>query len=279
MPEFQLPQWPEGWVYYAGWPDLAFAIVGSILIALLIIWWRQQMPRTWFRIVTAALLAALLLCIGSYYIFVVPPYYAGCPPGCPGWRGYPLPVARISLDGHSQVAPLDFALNLLMLWLLWLGATLIWTLLGTALGWSNRSWRVRLLFILIVVVLPWAMLPRILNPPQPVIRGEDLRLAINAQRSAEFTYRITGFWVHRLALEDIRHFVPGSDQSTDLQGPISQATRIPQSGFAVETLNEVCLRGYTYFFIPWRRYRIALDSSGVTALRLTEVPVTGSCWE
>ena len=47
----------------------------------------------------ATLLAALVLCQGSYYFFVVPPHLASCPAGCTGWRGFPLPVAQIALDG------------------------------------------------------------------------------------------------------------------------------------------------------------------------------------
>jgi hypothetical protein len=64
-------------------------------------------------------LAAMILCTASYYLFEVPPYLAGCTTGCTGQRGFPLPVAVIALDGHTLIAPLDFALNLLLLWLLW----------------------------------------------------------------------------------------------------------------------------------------------------------------
>jgi hypothetical protein len=90
-----------------------------------------------------------------------------------------------------------------------------------------------------------------------------LRLATNARRAAEFTYRITGFWVQRLALEDVRHLQPAGQldgETTDSSG------------------RQVCLRGYTYFYIPWRRYRIDLDASGVTALSLTQLPLDVPCW-
>ena len=262
MPQVTLPDWPQNLVYFANWLDLSFALVGIILLILMIIWWRQQTPN-WFRIVMGTFLISLLLCIRSYSLFVVPPYYVGCPAGCPGWRGFPLPLAKVAIDGTSSIGILDFLLNLLMLWLLWLGAALGWRLLAFAVEWWKRRWRFRLMFVLVVVVLPWALLPRILNPPQPSPTGEDLRLAVNARRSAEFTYRITGFWVQRLALEDLRHSAP-SDQ--------------PEATFGKTVVNQVCLLGYTYFYIPWRRYRITLDPSGVTALSLTEVPLTGSCW-
>jgi hypothetical protein len=263
MDEITLPVWPEDWVYFADARDGVLALAAGLLLLLLIIWWRQQ-TRNWFRIVVATLLAALLMCVGSYYFFVVPPHFASCPPGCTGWRGFPLPVARINLNGETRLFPLDFMLNLLMLWLFWLGGSLTWRLAAMGVRWENRDWRVRLIFVLLLVLLPWALMPRILNPPQPHAVGEDLRLAVNARRSAEFTYRITGIWVQRLALEDIRR---------------SAMTRNPESLFGETVVNEVCLRGYTYFYLPWRRYRVTLDPSGVTALQLAEVPLTGSCWE
>ncbi len=262
MPDLGLPS-PEGWALFADLVDLGTAVVAGVMVTLLIIWWRQQ-TRHWFRIAAATMLAALLLCVGSYFLFVVPPHLASCPAGCTGWRGFPLPMARIDLDGTVRVGPVDFLLNLLMLWLLWLGASLLWRLAAMGMQWENRSWRSKMLFILLLVILPWALLPRVINPPQPAATGEDLRLAVNAQRSAEFTYRVTGVWVQRLALEDIRRSAPASD---------------PESLFGETEVNEVCLRGYTYFYLPWRRYRIALDTSGVTALRLAEVPLTGSCWQ
>lgn len=263
MEPLNLPIRLEDWVFFAGAQDGLLALAGGLILALLMIWWRQQ-TRHWFRVVMATLLAALVLCISSYNLFVVPPYVASCPAGCTGWRGFPLPVARIDLDGMTRAFPLDFLLNLLMLWLLWLGASLVWRLAALAIRWENRAWQVRVVFLALLMLLPWALLPRILNPPQPSAAGEDLRLAVNARRSAEFTYRVTGVWVQRLALEDLRRSAPIDN---------------PETMFGETVVNEVCLRGYTYFYVPWRRYRVTLDPSGVTALQLTEMPLTGSCWE
>ena len=263
MPNIPLSELTNDLVLFADWRHLVLAITGVILLVLSIIWWSQQ-TRYWFRVAIGTFLLGLLLGIGSYYLFVAPAHYAGCEQGCPGWRGYPLPFARMELDGSSRIALLDFLLNLLMLWLLWLGAAVVWYMLALAVQWWKRTWRSRLLFVLLLVVLPWAVLPHILNPPQPMPQGEDLRLAVNARRSAEFTYRITGLWVQRLALEDILH--AQADAASD--SPLRQARA-----------TEVCLRGYTYFYMPWRRYRITLDPSGVTALSLSEIPLEGSCWE
>ena len=263
MTPFELPDLSSRWSNFADWQDLLFALLGLALLTLLIIWWRQQ-TRQWFRVVTLGLLAALTMTIAGIYLYRIPPYLAGCPTLCEGWAGFPLPVARLALDERQFIAPLDFALNGLMLWILWLAAGLVWVLMGIVYGWTNRDWRTRLLFLIIVVVLPWALLPRVLNPPQLQVAGEDLRLANNARRSAEFTYRVTGVWIQRLGVEDVRRTDP----------EVSEGAAPRQ----VTAQTEVCLRGYTYFYLPWRRYRIELDESGTTALSLSEVPLRGSCW-
>ncbi|NJN83859.1 MAG: hypothetical protein HC802_17345 [Caldilineaceae bacterium] len=103
MPELPFPDGFDLAAYHADWRDLALAIPAAILVTLLIIWWRQQ-TRYWFRIVMASLLAALVLCIASIYLFVVPAYYAGCPEGCLGWSGYPLPVSVVDFAGEFALA-------------------------------------------------------------------------------------------------------------------------------------------------------------------------------
>ena len=251
------------WLNLAAWRDWLFTGAALLMLILLLIWWSQQ-TRQWYRIAIATFLLAFLLCIASFYLFEVPPYYAGCPGGCPGWRGYPRPVATIDVRGIPHLSIINFALNLLMLWLLWLAASLIWRLLGIALQWDQRPVRTKLFFFIVVFLLPWALLPRILNPPQPTPQGEDLRLANNARRAAEFTYNITGLWVLRLALEDV-HPLPNQ--------PVDQTEPNRTIG------NQVCLRGYTYFYIPWRHYRIDLDPSGKTALDFTELPLHRPCWQ
>jgi hypothetical protein len=259
-----LPVWSREWVIYAGWRDLAFLFFGLVLILLLILWWRQQ-SSSWFRIAVATLLASLLLTIASYYLFVMPAYTVGCPAGCAGWRGYPLRIARVGLDGRSEIAVLDFALNVALLWLLWLTGSVVWRLAAVALRWELRSTRWKVGFLMLTILVPWALLPRVLNPPQPIVEGEDLRLINNARRAAEFTYGITGLVVQRLAVEDMRRNVqPGEGDAT---------------AAAVRPGSQVCLRGYTYFFIPWQRYRISLDANGATALNLVELPLSGSCWQ
>ncbi len=264
MNEPILPWLPEGLTYFADWRDLLFALGGMLSVTLLIIWWSQQ-TRHWYRVAILTFLIAFGLGFGSLYLFEIPPHYAGCETGCTGWRGYPLPVARITFDGQTQIGLFDFALNVLLLWVIVLLASLFLRLLATAVGWEQRSQRVRFLVLLGLILIPWALLPRYMVPPQPQTSGEELRLINNAQRAAESTYRITGFWIQRLALEDLRQLSPNplAEAEPDLAGVRSQ----------------VCLRGYTFFYIPWRRYRVNLEPTGVTALDLMEVPLEGSCWE
>ena len=268
---------PDGWVYFSNWQDGIVALIGALLITLMIIWWRQQSSQ-WFRVIVSMLLAAVILCISSFYFFEVPRYFVDCPQtvGCDGWRGYPQPIARVGMvetnnNGVTEqqevirVAPIDFSFNLLILWLLLLGASVVWRLVTLAVDWSRSPFRTRLILILIIGVLPWALLPRFLSPPQPTPTGEALRLANNARRSAEFTYSVTGLWVQQLALEDIRS--APADYETEFCSPQPD-----------ETINQVCMRGYTYFYLPWRRYLIELDPDGVTSCNITELELVQPCW-
>ncbi|MFZ1755684.1 MAG: hypothetical protein WAU10_18175 [Caldilineaceae bacterium] len=255
--------WPDDWLYFAGWQDILFAALGLAMGVLLVIWWRQQ-SRRWYSIFAGTLLLGMLLNVLSYYLFVVPPHTAGCPGGCPGRVGYPLPFATIDITGRPRLYLVDFLLNLVLLWLLWLGGTVLWRVLSDGVEMSYRSLRFRIAFFLVVAVLPWALLPRYFGPPEPELRGEDLRISINARRAAELTYDVTGLWIQRLAVEDILY--------SPLQVPAI-------FGGAEQPRAQVCLRGYTWFYIPWQRYLITLDRTGVTALNMERLGLKGTCWE
>ena len=113
--------WPDDWLYFAGWQDLVFAGLGLLMGGLLVVWWRQQ-SRRWYSIFAGTLLLGMLLNVSSYFLFVVPPHFAGCSVGCPGRLGYPLPFATIDLDGEAKLYLVDFLLNLVLLWLLFGGS-------------------------------------------------------------------------------------------------------------------------------------------------------------
>ena len=255
--------WPDDWLYFTGWQDLIFAGVGLMMGVLLVIWWRQQSEH-WYSIFAATLLAGTLFDVSSYFLFVVPPHYVGCPRGCLGRVGYPLPFATLTLDWVPKLYLVDFLLNLLLLWLLCLGGSVLWRVLSEAVELRFRPRRFRLIFFLVVAVLPWATLPRYFNPPQVELHGQDMRISINAHRAAELTYGVTGLWVQRLAVEDIRY------------PPIQVPAAL---GGVDQPRAQVCLRGYTWFYIPWQRYLITLDGTGVTALGIQRLGLDGSCWQ
>lgn len=283
MPDLPLPQLPPGWSYFVTLRDVLFLVIVLVMISLLITWWRQQ-SSNWFRVVVSALLGAILFCIGSYYVFVMPPYSVGCATLCTGWRGFPRPIAVVTVDDLSLVGPLDFSANLLLLWLILLTTTVLWRILITGVNWEGRSLRTKFLLFVFFWIFPWALLPRFISPPQPIVSGEDLRVANNALRAAEFTYNITGLWVQRLALEDVRSSSGLSQllESEATSGDGSGLSVLNEGGsdVAVSTLSskQVCLKGYTFFFLPWRRYRLVLEASGVSSVQMVQVPLSGSCW-
>ena len=256
-------RWPDDWIHFAGVSHLVLGGVGVVLGALLLTWWAQQTGR-WYGVFAGTLLLGMLLSVASFYLLVVPPHSAGCVDLCPGTLGFPLAFARLSPSGSTTIYIVDFLLNLLLVWLFSLGTVVCWRLLCEAVAWRERGLRFRFVFGVVVLLLPWGLLPRYVSPPAAEVAGEELRLSVNARRAAETTYRVTGLWVHRLALEDIR-YIP-------LEVP-------EQLGGIGKPQAQVCLRGYTYFYLPWRRYRVKLDQTGVTALSFRELPLTGSCWQ
>lgn len=252
------------WFYFSDRVDLIFAGIGLVLGLLMVLWWREQSPA-WYAVWALSLLAGTLLALGSAYLFQIPPRLVGCVDSlCPGQIGYPLPFGQIPPDGGApQIFLGDFLLNMELLWLAVLGTSVAWRFLALAVDLPRQSLRGKILYLLLAVLLPWALLPRFLPPPEPTLQGEALRVAVNARRAGEVTYQITGLWVQRLAFEDVRWIpvqVPAALRGLDQPQP------------------QVCLRGYTYFYIPWRRYRITLDRTGTTPLRLEELPLAGSCW-
>ncbi len=255
--------WPDDWVHFANSTQLILGCIGLVVAAFLMIWWVQRTGR-WYAVFAGTLLVSMLLNVAALYLFVVPPHSAGCLDLCPGRLGYPHPFATLSPSGTVKIYIVDFVLNLLLLWLMWLGGAIVWRLLSEAVELGERGLRFRLLFVVVFILVPWGLIPRYFGPPSADVSGDELRLAVNARRAAETTYSVTGLWVHRLALEDIR-YIPL--EVPDVLGGIDK----PQA--------QVCLRGYTYFYLPWRRYRIKLDQTGVTPLNFQELPLTGSCWQ
>ena len=263
MSQAEIALWLDDWVHFAGMTDFVLAIIGIVLGVLLLVWFSQQ-SHYWYAIFAGTLVISMLLNVATFSLFVVPPHRAGCTNLCLGRIGYPLPFATISPSAAVRVYAIDFALNLLLIWLVWCSGMILWHIVSEAVALNQRSFRFRLLFFLTFLLLTWGLLPRYFRPPEAQVVGEELRLSINARRAAETIYNVTGLWVHRLALEDI-HYIPV--EVPNILGGIDQSQA------------QVCLRGYTYFYLPWRRYRVTLDPTGVISLNIQELPLSESCWQ
>ncbi len=231
---------------------ILFALLQILVIILFIVWWLRWTPRglEWIAIF---LLAALGLSYLSSQLFRVPPYQVGCEGLCPGWRGYPFPTYHIETGDIVVFDPVSFVRNTFFYYsiVLSFGAVIAW--LGRRLHRTSRSWTQRLLFILIIVLLPLATLPIWLPPPQPPVSGPEQRLVINAARDWRWQLHLRDFMDRRLALEDVRPAPDGESQ-------------------------RVCFRIYTWFYLPHQRTYIDLDAAGVRAVDGAEIPLLESCW-
>lgn len=134
----------------------------------------------------------------------MPPHYVGCPRWLSGRLGYPLPFAMLTLDWVPKLYLVDFLLESSPALAALPGGEC--ALAGTerAIELRFRSRRFRLIFFLVVAVLPWATLPRYFqSAPSGTARSRHAYHQCAPGRRA--TYGVTGLWVQRLAVEDIRY--------------------------------------------------------------------------
>lgn len=244
---------------------LLTGLLGLVLAVLLIIWWRQRMRR-WLQGLVLVVLLAGMATTASAYLFTVPDYQAGCAVPCGGWSGYPVPVMTTSAAGSVQLLPAGVALSFLLhlLVLLVLGAVSQAVLAERDPVHQPMRRTVPLLVIAFAAL--WALVPRYASPPEPPVRGEVQRLAINAKRLAP--HAVSGFdWeLQRLALEDVRRLPRRvKADAPGLPPPAGPDWR-------------VCLRGYSFFYVPWRRVYIDLDATGTYAIGGGVLPLTVECW-
>ncbi len=101
---------------------------------------------------------------------------------------------------------------------------------------------------------PLALAPVFLPPPQAHVRGDSQRVAINAQREAYMYDDTAPLPVVRLALEDVR---PRLDEQPGLR---------------------VCLRTYSYFYLPIGFMYLDMTPEGVHSNNGGTLPRDGSCW-
>ncbi len=229
-----------------------FLALQTILIVLLIIWWIRWSPQgLWWAV------ASLFLAIGlSYFsgvLFQVPPYQVGCEGFCAGWKGFPWPTHHIQPDTKLLFDGPSFVRNGFFYYAVLLAVSAFIAWLASWFRWSQRSWKQRIFFIFIVIVLPLATLPMWIAPPQPQLSKPDQRLVINAARDWRWQLHLRGWMDRRLALEDLRASPNGEGQ-------------------------RVCFRIYTWFYLPYQRAYIDLDTAGVLAIKGGEIPLSQSCW-
>ena len=238
------------------WVTWQVAGLGVVLLAaavLLVVWWKQQSFR-WALVLALCILLAPAMSYLSSLIFEVAPYRAGCDGVCLGQRGAPVATHVCNTAGcEFRTAP--FLLNslvYLVLFLAWGGV--VQTLLRRVIGDSHRAAAGRFMLGMSLLIAPVALAPVYLPAPQAHVRGDSQRVAINAQREAYMYDDNTAFPVVRLALEDVR---PRLDDQPGLR---------------------VCLRTYSYFYVPIGFMYLDMTPEGVHSNNGGALPLTGSCW-
>ena len=240
-------------------------LAGLVALLLLIIWWRER-SRRWGYGLALALALAGLFTWSAGQLFEVPDYLAGCPELCAGWRGYPVPTALSTMHGTWTVSPIGLGINFLFHGLLLLLVAALWSA-------AERNWRLppayawrKVLLITAVVVGLWSLIPRYAVPPEPAVRGDAQRLGINAKRLAARALGGLDWRIQRLALEDVRRLPQRSQpDAPGLPPPTGPEWR-------------VCLRSYTFFYVPWRRVYIDLDATGALTIGGGVLPLDQECW-
>ncbi len=236
------------------WLALLLALALLALAALLAVWWRQQTYR-WPLVVVACLVGASLLSWWSGLAFQVADYRAGCDGLCPGFRGAPVRFFLGQTAGNTFLPGL-FLVNSLIYVVLLLGwsAAMRAVLVGLNATGRAAAWKLALVAALLLVA-PFAFSPLYLPPPEAHVRGDPQRVAINAQREVYLYDHLAPAPVLRVGLEDVR---PRRDGEPGLR---------------------VCLRAYTYFYLPTGHMYLDMGAEGVHSNRGGVVPLGQSCWD
>lgn len=232
--------------------DLLPGLVVVVVAVLSAVWWVRRSRRGIDWVIAALPLAAILSYLSSI-LFHVPDYQAGCPGGCPGWWGYPIATYISNAVGEAEFDPIGFLLSLGFYYAFLLFVSVLVAWLANFLHWEERRLRWKVGFVLLVVVLPLALAPSYLPPPELRLSGPSQRLAINAARAWRWQLLARRLTDRRLAVEDVRLHPDGERQ-------------------------RVCFRAYTWFFIPSHRVYIDLEPAGVRATAGGSIPLSASCW-
>jgi hypothetical protein len=229
-------------------------LLGAVIAVLLTIWWGQQTYR-WPLVAGLALLAAPGLSWWSARVFHIPDYRAGCDGLCPGFRGAPLPVFGSETAG-AVFSPAMFVLNsLIYLVLLLAWSALLYALLVRGEHFNRVTGSGRRLGGVLLLIAPFALAPVYLPPPEASVRGDNQRVAINAEREVYLYGNQGSAPVLRVGLEDVR---PRNDDSPGMR---------------------VCLRTYTFFYLPTGRMYLDMAPEGVHSTGGGVLQEDSSCWE
>ncbi len=240
--------------YLASWQAVLLSI-GLVLLALLsAIWWRQQTYR-WPVVVGICLALAPAASWWSGLTFQVADYRAGCDGLCSGYAGAPIPFWRGETAGSEFVAVL-FTANTLVYVVILLGWGMVIRALVCALPRGTRGGGFRRFVLgLALVVVPLAVSPLVLPPPEARVRGDPQRIAINAQREVYMYSNQSPSPILRVGLEDVR---PRKDGQPGMR---------------------VCLRLYTYFYLPIGHMFLDMTAEGVHSNAGGVLPLEASCWQ
>ncbi len=236
------------------WQSILLVVGLLIGTTLLAVWWRQQ-TRRWQLVLAACLLVAPALSWWSGQAFQVADYRAGCDGLCPGFRGAPISVYTGEMAGGAFL-PAGFVLNAWIYLVILLTGSAVARAVARAFGAGAASNRWRgWLSGLVLAVAALAVSPWLLPPPEAHVRGDSQRVAINARREV-FMYASQSPWpVLRVGLDDVR---PRQDGEPGLR---------------------VCLRTYTFFYVPTGALFLDMTPQGVHSNHGGFLSLPASCWE
>jgi hypothetical protein len=266
------------------WQAAVFGLLLAVLAVLLAVWWRQQTFR-WLIVVLICLVGAPLLSWWSGLAFEVADYRAGCDGLCSGYRGAPVPFFRGQAAG-SDFLPGLFLVNCLVYLVLLLGwSAIMRAVLRSPLSRGGKKGRVWWQTIggLVMLVIQFGLSPLYLPPPEAHVRGDPQRIAINAGREVYLYDELASAPVLRVGLEDVR---PRPEPQSNGTSPQSNGTS-PQSNGTSRAASprddhpgmRVCLRIYTYFYLPIGHMYLDMTPEGVHSNHGGVVSLEQSCWE